>query len=208
MVTRTYRLDHDLGFAPNPYFGWCSLACCMPTIRKHAAVGDIIVGIAGSNMRGLGRIHPQLVYWMRVEEALTFDQYWHDPRFVMKRPRITGPKMHMVGDRTYRHEPQARDWSFELSMHYLPDAGQGALGGHVEKDTKVDRLLVGREFTYWGGAGPRVPDHLLELFPIRNQKCPPTGPALTELHDLCDIEHPAFVAGRPADWTNPKYFRG
>src|SRR6266481_5330838 len=57
MVTRTYRLDHDLGFAPNPFFEWCSLACCMGDIRKHAKLNDVIVGMAGSGKQGLGRYH-------------------------------------------------------------------------------------------------------------------------------------------------------
>lgn len=207
MVTRTYRLDHDLGFAPNPYFGWCTLACCMPQIRKHASPGDVIVGVAGSGANGLGRIHPQLIYWMLVDEALTFDQYWYDPRFTRKRPRISGPKMHAVGDRTYRHEPGDANWSYEPSMHYVPDAPQG-VGGHVAKDTKVDRLLVGQTFTYWGGTGPVVPAHLLHLFPNpRGQKCPPPGPALDELHNLMSLHVPQWLAGEPADWNTSRYFR-
>lgn len=208
MVTRTYRLDHDLGFAPNPFFGWCTLACCMPQVREHASLGDIIVGIAGSGPRGLGRIHPQLIYWMLVEDALTFDQYWRDPRFARKRPQIGGPKMYAVGDRTYRHEPGDADWSYESSMHYVPGAAQPG-GGHVAKDTKVDRLLVGRTFTYWGGTGPVVPPHLLDLFPNpRGQKCPPPGPALDELHELMGLHAPQGLVGEPADWVSARYFRG
>lgn len=207
MVTRTYRLDHDLGFAPNPYFKWCTLACCMPTIREHADIGDIIIGMAGANMRGLGRIHPQLIYWMRVDETLTFDEYWNDARFAPKRPRIPGPKFRMVGDRTYRHEAPGADWSSDTSMHYVPSV-QGTINGHLAKDTKVDRMLIGRRFTYWGGTGPQLPDHLITLFPVRNQKCPPAGPLLTELHDLCDLGTPRQLVGTPADWSNQKYFKG
>lgn len=206
MATRTHRLDHDLGFAPNPYFKWCTLACCMPLIRQHADIGDIIIGMAGSNVRGLGRIYPQIIYWMRVEDALGFDEYWNDVRFVPKRPRIPGPKFQMVGDRTYRHEALGANWSFDTSMHYVPGVN-GASSGHVAKDTRIDRVLVGRDFTYWGGAGPKLPDHLIDLFPVRNQKCPPPGPLLTELHALCDVDNPKHLIGRPADWSNPKYFK-
>lgn len=207
MVTRTYRLDHDLGFAPNPFFRWCTLACCMPQIRANAAIGDLIVGIAGSGAAGLGRIHPQLIYWMRVDETLTFDEYWRDPRFVRKLPRIDGPKMLAAGDRTYRREPGSEEWSFEPSMHYVPGAPQGG-GGHVVKDTKVDRLLVGKTFTYWGGSGPVVPDHLITMFPNpRGQKCPEPGPSLDELHDLMGLHDPRGLVGDPADWSSRRYFR-
>ena len=32
----------DYGFAPNPYFGYCTLATCKPVIRRCAGVGDWI----------------------------------------------------------------------------------------------------------------------------------------------------------------------
>lgn len=206
MTTRTYRLDHDLGFAPNPYFGWCTLACCMPKIRQHADESDIIIGMAGSGKKGLGRIHPQLIFWMRVDEALTFDDYWKDSRFVNKRPQMQGPKIRMVGDRTYRHEPGSDDWQFEVSMHHIPAALGN--GNHVDIDTSVDRLLVGKQFTYWGDSGPKLPAHLMTLFPNpRGQKCPPEGPLLDELHQLIEIDNPRGPVGDPADWDNARYFK-
>jgi hypothetical protein len=207
MVTRTYRLDHDLGFAPNPFFGWCSLACCMGDIRKHAKLNDIIIGMAGSGKRGLGHYHPQLIYWMRVDVELTFDQYWNDPRFTRKRPQIPGPKMSMVGDRTYRHEGEGADWSFDTSMHYIASAVQ-TNGGHVVRDTKVDRVLLSQHYTYWGKSGPAVPDHLLSLFPaLRGQKCNHDAALLAQLHALIGVNKPMRLAGDPADWGNRRYFK-
>ena len=178
----------------------------MPQIRQHARIDDVIIGMAGSGKRGLKRIHPQVIYWMRVSETMCFDEYWKDPRFKAKRPQIPGPKLRMVGDRTYRRGAEAGVWLFDLSMHYLPPAPQRD-GGHVVRDTKVDRLLVGRDFTYWGKVGPEVPEHLLGLFPSRRgQKCPEAGPLLVELHELVDLDHPQGVVGDPTDWDNPRYF--
>jgi len=206
LVTRTYRLDHDLGFAPNPFFGWCSLACCMPQIRRHAKVEDVIIGMAGFSASGLKRIHPQVIYWMRVQEAMSFDEYWTDPRFVAKLPDMNGPKIRKVGDRTYRRDPASGNWLFEHSMHFLPVAKQKD-GGHVLRDTKVDRLLLANEFTYWGDRGPKVPTHLLGLFPNpRGQKCPKESPLLDQLHDLIEVTKPRGVVGDPADWNNARYF--
>ncbi|WP_366941804.1 hypothetical protein [Asticcacaulis sp.] len=207
MVTRTYRLDHDLGFAPNPFFDWCSLACCMGPIRRYAKLGDVIIGIAGSAKDGLRRYHPQLIYWMRVDEALTFDEYWSDKRFARKRPQIPGPKMQMVGDRTYRNEPGCSGWSFDTSMHYISGAPQNN-GGHVATDTKVNRVLVTQSYTYWGKCGPRVPAHLLPLFPVgRGHKCPKDVTLLGELYALIDLSRPLGLVGDPADWDNPRYFK-
>jgi Nucleotide modification associated domain 2 len=205
--TWTYRLDHDLGFAPNPFFGWCTLACCKPKIREHAVIGDTIIGIAGAGKRGLKRLHPRIIYWMRVDEVLTFDEYWRDPRFSHKLPFISGSKMRMVGDRTYRHEPNSKDWSFETSMHYIEGAKQSK-GGHVAADTKVDRVLASQNFSYYGACGPESGPHLLDLFPNpRGEKCPKDGPLLSELFALVELERPKFLVGDPADWNNERYFR-
>jgi len=178
----------------------------MPQLRKNAKIGDIIIGIAGAGQKGLGRIHPQLIYWMQVEEDMHFDNYWQDPRFIQKMPNIDGPKLNAVGDNTYRHDPVTGSWVFEPSMHYIPGSPQPN-GGHVVKDTKVDRLLLSRRFTYWGNSGPVVPNHLMTLFSNpRGYKCNHDPGQLSELHELIDLEHPAGVVGDPTDWDNPKYF--
>ena len=39
----SYVVRSDGGFAPNPFFGYCTLATCKPRIRKGALVGDWIV---------------------------------------------------------------------------------------------------------------------------------------------------------------------
>ena len=36
MTLFSYVIEHDLGFAPNPFHGVCTLACCKPQIRKIA----------------------------------------------------------------------------------------------------------------------------------------------------------------------------
>ena len=46
MKLYSYILTHDTGFSPNPFFGYCTLACCKPDIRRVAKVGDWIVGLA------------------------------------------------------------------------------------------------------------------------------------------------------------------
>ena len=73
-----YVVVHDTGFAPNPFFEYCTLATCKPGIRRSARVGDWIAGI-GSVQRGQ---EGKLVFAMRVAETMCFDEYWHDSRFV------------------------------------------------------------------------------------------------------------------------------
>ena len=81
MRISVYVLKHDSGFAPNPFHGWCTLACCKPTIRRKARPGDWIVGITPRDLDN------RLAYAMKVDESLTFEEYGSDRRFKAKRPR-------------------------------------------------------------------------------------------------------------------------
>ena len=72
---------YDIGFSPNPFFGYCTLACCKPKIRLSAEPGDWVVGLTPKSQGN------QLLYAMKVEEKLTFEQYWRDRRFAPKKPR-------------------------------------------------------------------------------------------------------------------------
>ena len=45
----SYIITHDIGFAPNPFFGYCTLANCKPVIRRTSKIGDWIVGISAKH---------------------------------------------------------------------------------------------------------------------------------------------------------------
>ena len=47
----SYVVMHDSGFAPNPFHGHCTLACCKPKIRSQAKAGDIVVGLTTRSER-------------------------------------------------------------------------------------------------------------------------------------------------------------
>lgn len=179
----------------------------MSQIRKYAQIDDVIVGMAGSGRAGLKRIHPQIIYWMQVDEILSFDQYWDDPRFSRKKPQISGPKFRVVGDNTYRHDARTDDWVFEISMHHILGAPQPN-GGHVASDTRVDRVLLAKRFTYWGKDGPAISDHLMQVFPRgRGWKCNHPDPApIAELQEFIGLENPLGIVGEPADWGNQRYY--
>jgi len=149
----SYVVRYDVGFAPNPFHGWCTLATCKPGIRGKASLGDWIVG-TGSKEAHRGGC---LVYAMRVEESLTFQQYWEDPRFICKRPSMCGSIKKAVGDNIYHRDKQG-NWSQEDSRHTREDTSVNI--EHLAKDTTVDVVLVSQRFSFFGGAGPVVPDHL------------------------------------------------
>jgi hypothetical protein len=149
----SYVIAHDNGFAPNPFHGTCTLATCKPGIRERAAVGDYIVGTGCARWKRQG----YLVYFMRVEETTTYDEYWAEPRFERKRPFLHGSKMRAYGDNIYHRDPTSGEWCQANSLHSLQDGTANPL--NVKHDTRSEKVLIGTEFTYWGGSGPQIPAH-------------------------------------------------
>ena len=147
----SYVVRYDIGFAPNPFHGWCTLATCKQDIRIKARVDDWIVG-TGSRTTGLG---DHLVFAVRVEEVLTFDQYWADARFTSKRPNLQGSRKMNYGDNIY-HRREDGSWEQENSRHSFD--GGTPNPGHIERDTKANRVLVSRDFIYYGGRARLIPE--------------------------------------------------
>lgn len=48
----SYIVARDYGFAPNPFYGICTLATCKPIIRKHCEVGDYVIGLTPRDREG------------------------------------------------------------------------------------------------------------------------------------------------------------
>ena len=152
----SYVVARDYGFAPNPFFGVCTLATCKPRIRASAQVGDWVVG-TGSKADGREK---HIVYAMRVTGAMTFQEYWNDPRFQRKKPNLRGSKKQAFGDNIYSRDPATGRWCQADSHHSLPDGRPNKT--NVVRDTGADRVLYSDEFIYWGGAGPRLPARFLD----------------------------------------------
>ena len=162
----SYIVSKDFGYAPNPFHGVCTLACCKPAVRRSAQPGDLIFGLT-TKERG-----SRLVYGMLVTERLTFEQYWHDPRFRSKQPDMTSAKgvdrrgdnhYEPVGDHVFRQHP---------SRHSNPD------GSVNEKQMSIDLgpdrrnpVLVGERFCYFGQEAIQLPSELRFLVVGRAHRC-------------------------------------
>lgn len=75
----SYVVDHDLGYAPNPSGGFCSLAKCKYGKKKRNIVeiaeeGDWVVGTGGANLKTSAG-HGKLIYAMRVDEKIPLTEY-------------------------------------------------------------------------------------------------------------------------------------
>lgn len=155
MKLHSYVVARDFGFAPNPFFGACTLATCKPGIRRVAQVGDWVVGTGSKKHKH----DKNIVYAMRVTEAVTFDQYWTCPRFQLKKPNLRGSKKQAFGDNIYSKDARTNLWCQVNSHHSLSDGSPNE--SNVVADTSADRILISGDFVYWGGSGPAVPQKFL-----------------------------------------------
>ncbi|MBU2719595.1 hypothetical protein HF563_09465 [Acidithiobacillus ferridurans] len=156
MRLHSYVVRYDSGFAPNPFYGRCTLATCKPGIRRSAAIGDWVVG-SGSNDHSVRR-GGHLVYAMRVTETLSFRDYDTDQRFDQKKPYRYGSRKQSCGDNIYYRNASNNGWNQRDSFHTKPDGTPNP--EHITRDTGVDRVLVSEDFVYFGGYGPRFPNEL------------------------------------------------
>ncbi len=145
-----YVVDRDFGFAPNPFHGYCTLATCMAILRGSARIGDWVMGVGGRRLNATGRC----VYAMKVTELSTFDNYWLDARFRVKRPLRNGSSVMMVGDNIYHRDDATGQWVQEDSHHSNPDGTPN--GTNLQKDTRSAQVLLSTHFYYFGSAAPRV----------------------------------------------------
>lgn len=75
----SYVVVYDSGFAPNPFWGLCTLAACTPNHQGlRLKAGEWLIGNSSA------RAGHRLIYAMRVSEVLDFDKYYRDPRFEQK----------------------------------------------------------------------------------------------------------------------------
>lgn len=163
-----YIVRYDGGTAPNPFDGFCTLAICKPAIRRKAEVGDWIIGFR-SQQRG------RVIYAMQVNEAISFDEYWNDPRFRSRRPDVlTTPT-----DNIYRSRAIAPDGSMVMEQVnnevHKPEASSRDLSGN--------RVLIARRFWYFGDRSPLIDDTLSHLSPVTQ------GHVVHKHRKVADIEN-------------------
>lgn len=159
----TYAITRDFGFAPNPFHGLCTLATCKPDIRKSAKVDDWIMGVGGSTLRSVKR---KCILLMKVSEKMSFQEYWDDKRFSLKKPVRNGSRVQMLGDNIY-HKDENGSWIQEDSHHSHPDGTPNPV--NLNRDTgKTDQMLVSNYFLYFGNQAQHVDLDSIAYGRIRN----------------------------------------
>lgn len=161
----SYAITRDFGFAPNPFHGLCTLATCKPDIRKSARVGDWVMGIGGIN---LNRVKRKCIFLMKVSEKISFQEYWDDRRFSLKKPSRNGSRVQMLGDNIY-HRDTNNNWIQEDSHHSNPD---GSINKeNLDRDTgRCDQVLISDFFFYFGEGAIPIDLESINYRRIRNIK--------------------------------------
>lgn len=139
----TYIVKHDAGLAPNPFWGWCTLAVCTPNyMGAKLAPGDWVAGFLGKD-RG-----NRLLYAMEVSEILDMNDYFYDPRFQCKKPIRTKDWRVRAGDNFY-----SRNADGTWQQHWNPFHKSEK---HFAKDTRYHRVYAGERFWYFGSDARQV----------------------------------------------------
>lgn len=150
MKLYSYIIKHDTGFSPNPFHGYCTLACCKPVIRRTAKKGDWVIGLTPKEYGN------RIVYLMRVdEEPKSYAEYWQDRRFKAKRPRYDDGLPSKCGDNIY--EPQGFEYRQLRSAH---SDGERENPKMKKRDLSGKRVLISKTFAYFGSKPRALPPGL------------------------------------------------
>lgn len=159
----SYIVRRDYGFAPNPFYGVCTLATCKPRIRQAAKIGDIITGF-GSGAQGSLYKH-KLIYAMIISQKITFDEYWNDVHYSKKIPVLNGSIKQFYGDNIYHRDLKTGGYIQEPSHHSYADGSTNYY--NFRHDTTCQFVLIAKEFWYYGEKAIPVSEEYHQLYEIR-----------------------------------------
>ncbi len=195
MSVYAYKITRDYGFAPNPFGGYCTLACCKPHIRKKSIVGDWIIG-TGAVANGLLN---HLIFLMKVTEKLNFQEYWEDERFSYKKPILNGSLKQIHGDNIYHNENN--EWLQSDSHHSLYGGQKNER--NLKQDLSGEYVLISNYFLYLGKSAWKVPNKYIEICPRirdRNYITVENVPLAEEMIELVTSKYELGMSGLPINW--------
>jgi hypothetical protein len=156
MILYSYVITRDYGFAPNPFGKYCTLATCKPLIRETAKVGDWVIGTGSASQKY--NMASRLIYAMRIDEKMSFTDYWIDPRFQYKKPVMNGSKKQKYGDNIYYFD-EAQKKLVQIDSHHSFENGQANVKNY-NRDTSGKNVLISSCFWYFGAKAPQIPEKL------------------------------------------------
>lgn len=153
----SHVVKRDRGLAPNPFWGYCTVAVCtLNHMGIQAKEGDWLVGTTPKS-RG-----DKVTYAMGVSEVLSFNEYFNDPRFEKKRPVADGTWRQRCGDNMY-YRDDSGEWRQRRSFYHRDSET-------IRQDLRHPRVFIGEHFYYFGNQAVHIPPEYTELV-WRRQGC-------------------------------------
>lgn len=175
----TYIVRRDTGLAPNPYWGWCTLAVCTPNHQgSRVEPDDWVAGFLDKS-----RSHCFL-YAMEVSEIMGLDEYFHDQSFAKKKPDLRGNWKQRCGDNFYSKRKDGT-WTQHRNRFHLGEAIKA-------QDTKYAKVFIGSRFWYLGRSARSIPSNLAPLVGGRGAR----------------VNHDPILADRFRDWVQSRFSPG
>jgi len=183
----SYIVKKDTGLAPNPFWGYCTLAVCTPNhMGILAEPGDWFLG---TTMAERGN---KLLYAMEVLERLHFDDYFKAPRFNKKKPVINGTWRQRCGDNMY-FKDAAGNWKQHPSLFHRDE-------DVIRKDLKNQYVFISKHFYYFGNKAFKIPIKYSDLI-WRSQgvKCSHDSECVKGFVGWLKTKYKPGVHGEPID---------
>lgn len=177
----SYVVRTDSGFAPNPFGGYCTFACCKPQIRKHANIGDWIVGVGSRSTVG----NEKMVYAMSIAEKLSFEEYAEDARFGYKIPAPGAIRER--GDNIYFKDATG-SWRQRPSYHREKQ---------MERDLRGEYVLVSVLFFYFGAKAVAIPQRFRSMMSAGRWYRHVTGSDVTDFVAWLRAAYLPGIYGKP-----------
>ncbi len=163
-----YKMTHDTGFAPNPFWGALTLATCKPGIRKSKREGDWVAGFTSGSLCGDPVGGERLIYLMRVARKLTIADYFMAPEFQIKIPSDES-LAHRRGDNIYRPKRKGAtnpaDFEQLQNDNHFDVSPACTVGDNRRRDVSGKFVLIANEFAYFGGQPLNIPPFLMPNVP-------------------------------------------
>ncbi len=193
MKLYSYIVVNDTGFAPNPFWGFCTLADCKPVIRRTADNGDWVVGLSP---KANGN---KIIFAMEVNEILSFAKYFNDKRFKKKTPDFKKKLViYKSGDNIYQPLSNGKFKQIQ-SMHSKNKSTTENLNTK-KSDLSGENVLISTNFFYFGSKAKEMPNNLKSLIVGRGHRNKFSKKTINSFKRFISSQKQKRIIAQPNNW--------
>lgn len=210
----TYKMKNDSGFAPNPFFGYLTLATCKPGIRRTKKKGDWVAGFTSKFLDGSNIGEEKLVFLMKVDDEVPIYDYYNDPRFGSKIPIFNHPKPVLrAGDNIYKPQintPLKDDDYLQIRNHNHWNFKEDCESCDEKKhDLSGKCVLISQEYWYYGRETLIIPARIRPNVPVKQTGYGSLTDNKTLINDFIEYVYSSSsgkrIIARPDTWWDDPF---